>query len=647
MPTASWHRRGFRDRMPSWQLPAEAGTIMRALRLLFVAPLVACFVGCGGGGSHTPPQNPTFTSTPITTAAQGTAYTYTLAATDPSGGMVSFSLVTAPMGATLSGSTISWTPAAAESRVSNTFTAEATTSSGGSATQSWMVTPAGTVTVNWVDTNWTSVGPIANPYSTGTPAALAPQPDGSLTLLPSTLVSPGVYNIADVPGGDYWLIEISVQGIPPIGFWTGNSTFDLGRDTIGVPTGVLGGTQTITFDFNLSGLDPLASPGPVGFLPDSSPIPDIYLTPEAEATTLTASQAITSGFDWTTVNTAFLIQYEPVTLGILNNLVAGPEMTLTNLALTNGAPNSIAATLAASSQSSIELSIPGSQWASLFENVAPAATTPVSSWLSLAVEPYVTGVNTYVDFIQPNFSLVQPSPDGLPQEFVNCPGQPFFVTQFGDPAMVTDQDFGSLQYGDPFPSEWTRIVNFCQSVSFPFSVGGNTFPFALNFGESVAPSGSALGPIAGPVVNPTINGSSLFTTTNVTTTVETLSWSVPSLGTPPYGYTVFVYQLIPIQSGFGLAEAASLGTSQTSVTLPPLLPGNTYLFFIITEVDGIANMQTSPYRSQLPTGFATVMSNQITISSGAALPKLRGNREAWQRILSGRGRVRPLTGKLD
>jgi hypothetical protein len=619
---------------------------MRALRLLFLAPLITCFVGCGGGGSRTPPQNPTFTSIPVTAAAQGTAYSYTLAASDPSGGTVSFSLLAAPMGATLSGSTINWTPAAAESRVSNSFTAEATTSSGGSATQSWMVTPVGTVTVNWVDTNWTSGGPIANPNSTGNLAALAPQPDGSLTLLPGTLVSPGVYNIVNVPGGDYWLIEDNVQGLPPVGFWTGNSTFDLGRDTVGAPSGQLDETLTTTFDFNLSGLDPIESATSVGFLPDSSPIPDIYLTPLPGDTMLIGSQSITSGFDWTTVNTAFLIQYEPVSLGVLNNVVAGPELTLTNLALTNGATNPITATLAASPQSSIELNILGSQWAPLFDNVAPAATTPLSSWLSLAVEPYVTGVNTYVDFLQPNFALVQPNPiDGFPPEFANCPSQPFFVPQFGDPAMVTDQNFGSLQYGDPFPSEWTRAVNFCQSVTFPFAVGGNSFPFVLNNGESIAPSSSPLVPIAAPVVNPTINGSSLFTTTNVSTTVEVLSWSVPTSGTAPYGYTVFVYQVIPIQNGFGLQETASLGTSQTSATLPPLLPGNTYVFFIVTEVDGIANMQTSPYRSQLPTGFATVMSNQITISSGAQLPELRGNREAWRRFLSARGKAREFTAK--
>ena len=54
------------------------------------------------------------------------------------------------------------------------------------------------------------------------------------------------------------------------------------------------------------------------------------------------------------------------------------------------------------------------------------------------------------------------------------------------------------------------------------------------------------------------------------------------------------------------------------MTLPPLTAGNTYFFLIVTQGDGVANMQTSPYRSQLPTGSATVMSGPITVNSAAA-----------------------------
>ena len=590
-------------------------------------------------------QNPVFTSTPVTAASQDTSYNYGLAATDPSGGTVTFSLISAPAGATLTGNTINWAPTAAESRISNSFTAKATSSSGGSATQSWTVTPTGTVTVNWVNTDWTPSGAVQIPGPPiFVPSALVPQPDGSLELLSGTAASPGVYNIGQVPGGYYWLIQGTGPGspLPPTGFWTNSSTFDLGRDSVGAQTGLLSAPEDTTFDFNLSGLDPSSTPGIVAFITDNPPFAPISFTPQPGVTTLSASAIVSSMFDWANVNTAFLVQYEPVSLSSLNNLVLGPELTLSNLALTSGTTNTISGTLAPSPQASVDLSIPGSKWASLFQNVAPGTVTPTGSWLSIAPEPYVIGVNAKPQLFAPPFGshvyMVQPdSPSGLTYPGSACPSQPFFLPVAVDPPILADQNFGTLQYGDPFPSDWMRVLAFCQSVTTPFQVGSLTFPIALNYGMTVSPSSPSLAPLAGPVVDPTIDGSNLFTTTSVNSTVAKLNWSAPA-GTSPYGYTVYVYQVIPRPSGFELLVAGNYSTAQTSMTLPPLTAGNTYLFVIITEVDGIANMQASPYRSQLPTGFATVMSAQVTISAGTAGPQLRGDPKELKRFLHPEGK---------
>ena len=618
---------------------------MRALSLLLVALLLIYLAACGGS-SYSAPQNPVFTSTPVTTASQGASYIYTLAATDPSGGTVTFSLTTAPAGAALSGATITWGPTAAESRVSNSFVAKATTSSGGSATQSWTVTPTGTVTVNWVDTDWTPTGPVEIPGPpTFIPSALVPQPDGSLQLLSGTLASPGVYNIGQVPGGYYWLIQGTPPGftLPPTGFWTNSSTFDLGRDRIGAPTGLLSSSEDTTFDFTLSGLDPLLTPGVVGFLTDNLALPPIFLTPQPGVTTLTTSADVNSKFDWKSANTAFLVQYEPVSLGSFNNLVLGPELTLSNLALTSGTTNPINGALTASPQVVIDAFIPGSEWAALFQNVSPGTATPLGSWLSIAPEPYVIGVNAKPQLFGPPFGsnlyLVQPdSPSGFPFLLNPCPNWPFFLSDAAEPAVLTDLNFGTLQYGDPFPSNWTRQLAFCQSVTVPFQVGSLNFPIALNYGMTVAASNSTtLAPLAQPVVNPTIDGSNLFTTTSENNTVPTLSWTAAS-GTSPYGYTVYVFQVIPMQNGLELLVAGDYSTAQTSMTLPPLTAGNTYIFVIITEVDGVANMQTSPYRSQLPTAFATVLSAQVAINAGASGPQLRGDPKQLKRFLHPEGK---------
>jgi hypothetical protein len=138
------------------------------------------------------------------------------------------------------------------------------------------------------------------------------------------------------------------------------------------------------------------------------------------------------------------------------------------------------------------------------------------------------------------------------------------------------------------------------------------------------------------VLNPTIDGSNLFTTTSENNTVATLSWTAAS-GTSPYGYAVYVFQVIPTQNGLELLVAGNYSTAQTSMTLPPLTAGNTYIFVIITEVDGVANMQTSPYRSQLPTAFATVLSAQVTINAGASGPQLRGDPKELKRFLHPEG----------
>src|SRR5262249_45569318 len=119
-----------------------------ARRWMFLLPLVSLIlllVGCGGSssnsGSHGMGQPPIFTSPPQTAAAQGSAYSYQVAATDPSGGSLTYALTTGPTGASMTGSTVTWTPTAAQSRASNAFTVTATTSEGASGTQSWNVSP--------------------------------------------------------------------------------------------------------------------------------------------------------------------------------------------------------------------------------------------------------------------------------------------------------------------------------------------------------------------------------------------------------------------------------------------------------------------------------------------------------------------------
>jgi hypothetical protein len=615
----------------------------RLLLALAAASFCLLLSSCGSGNSsmHATGPAPVFSSTPVTAAAQGSAYSYQVAATDPAGGTVTFSLTTSPTGAALNSNTVTWTPTASQSRNPNNFTVTATTSEGGTATQSWTVSPTGTVTVTSMVTDWTPSGSVTIPESQPVENALVPNADGSITVLQGTVVSPGVYNISNVPAGYYWL----VLGINTTqlfnAFWTNTSNFDAGSNHAGSPTSITSSPETTTFNFSVSGLNTASAPDYVVFMTDSSVVPALPMQPPSGAQTLNALFATNYGpyniVDWSQVNNAFLLQYDATSLGSLDLLTLGPEFTLSDLSLTNGATNTITETLQSSPQTSLNLSVQGSLWANLLNNAGPSAATPNVSWLSVATQPYVTGgTNAVVNFLNPNLYLAMPAQvPGLQTTsswpIGTCaPGLvPPITTQ---PAITTDQNFGTLQYGDPFPTSWTRNQDFCQSASVMIPVGPplTNFPFTFSDGESVAPSSSPIVPVVSQVQSPMLNGTSLFTEATVDSTTLTLSWSAPATGAP-YAYSIVPWQIIPIQNGVEFASAGTFSTAQTSVTLPPLIPAN-YIFVVTAQVDATANIQTSPYRSTLPTGYADVVSAPITINSSATGPEIHGNADMVKRL---------------
>lgn len=84
----------------------------------FLVGLLAC--GGGGGGSAPKPVL-ALTSTPKTTALEAHPYRYLVTASSPQPASLQFTLVSGPAGATLSGSTLDWTPDAALIGTSQAF----------------------------------------------------------------------------------------------------------------------------------------------------------------------------------------------------------------------------------------------------------------------------------------------------------------------------------------------------------------------------------------------------------------------------------------------------------------------------------------------------------------------------------------------
>lgn len=614
--------------------------------LLVVSLLLAAFLTACGSNNSSQKQSslPIFTSAPVTAAAQGEAYSYTPVAVDPAGGAVTYSLTTAPTGATLSGSAIAWTPTAAQSRTSNSFTVTAT-ASGGMATQSWTVNPTGIVTVNWINTYWEPSGPVQVPIVDSASlqiSAVAPQPDGSLTVLKGATTGPGVISIAGVPAGNYWLAVGGANVLPASSsaYWISGSTFDLGRSIAGFPVATLSADTTTQFDLTLSGLDSVAAPTSIQLNLENQIFGPLLSDPP-NTSTLSTSIGYVSPFDWSKTTTGFILQYEPVTLGALANVsVLGASATLSGLSLINGGTNPITQTLQHSSPTSLNVSVQGSQWATALSGAAPATASANYAGFSLIAEPFVIGANAPGASISgPNLNLAVDyyEPLGIASllNFSSCDATGFQLNTASaqQPGILTDQTLGTLDYNDPFSSTWTRAESFCEEAIIPVPVpdSTSTVNFALVTGESVAPSSTPLAPMVGPVQNPMINGGSLLTTATLSTSTPSLSWTAPASGVP-YGYGVSAYVLSNPDGAPNYLNAGVFYTSQTSVTLPPLSSGNTYVFAITALVDGTANIQTAPNRSSLPTAFANVVSAPITISSGAADVVIHGDASVVKRL---------------
>ena len=468
-------------------------------------------------------------------------------------------------------------------------------------------------------------------------SALVTNPDGSITVQKGSATStPGVFIIPNVPAGSYWLQTGSGN------FWTSTSTFDAGTDIAGPQEPTLASPQNTSASFNMSGLDAVGQVTVVNVVFPVAGYPTLGFGEAPPSTTLSfPSVPLNPNVDWSKMDSAFFLQYVPQSLGLLNNLVIGPSVNA-SLALTDGTVNTITEQLQPSPQAFVDLSVPGaSQWAPLFTaNAAPVTPTPYSSALSISAQAYISG--------RLASGTGSPSNVGIP----SVPSLKLAATTFGDesgttgcavqefnpnpqPAILIDVTFGDLLYGDPFPSTWTRVLSLCQmfTAALPVPNSSATANFALVDSASVAPAENvSLGPVVSIVRNPTINGASFFTAATLNTAEVPLGWAAPS-GAAPYGYSVRRY-VLDMATGVPTYNITGgvFSVEQTSITLPPLAAGNTYVFAITAEADGTANIQTAPFRSSLPTGTATVVSAPITTSSGALTPAIHGDRRVITRL---------------
>jgi hypothetical protein len=481
-----------------------------------------------------------------------------------------------------------------------------------------------TVALSAINTYWTADGPIqmpANFANNPTLAAFVPQPDGSFRSLQSYGGANGLATIPNVPSGYYWL------PYGPYRFWTSSSNVDLGIDLTG-PHALVPNTPVNTdFMVTATGLDPLPQSSPLDFIVTSGDIgiPIFYTSSDDPPnTTAWTAQGETNPNIVLSGLSGFMVQYEPESIGSFSAWKTGPGLALTVPNATNGSVT-IDGQLSSGAPTSLEINIQGSAWAPLFNRVAPVAVEPTSSFLNIAVQPFVNnhiatwglGIDLFWANLNPPNGIVLPNCNPTWMGGYSTLSQQLFETSG---PILTDEDLGTIEYGDPWPEQWPRVFSFCQQGSFQTPIPNSTATqsFSLVNGLYSPLPDAPVTPLISAVQNPTINGVDLFTATTFTGNAATLSWSAPAIGTPTgYKVDVAMLQTFPEGSPY-FADLHSYYTTTTSVTLPEDVMGSN-IFMITAFVDGAANVETSPLRSGLPGGWANVVSAVMTFT-GSGTP---------------------------
>jgi hypothetical protein len=582
----------------------------------FFALLLLLFsIGCGGSGSSSAskPQNastPAFSSAAPTAASEGKTYSYAIQV----GTGVTLALTTAPAGAVLSGNTLTWTPTRAQSRTANNFTVTATTAAGTSSqSQSWTVTPAGTIYGSCIDTFWVSTGSYTLPYdlspsntieTTFSAAALVPQADGSIVTIPGTGFSNGTFTVPNVPAGYYWLqvigYDMNVAQLVLGNFWTSSSTFDWGSDGVGrQPTrsSFLG-----TLNWDLTNLTPwsandtvaLCSPNEGGGCGGAAGLPIAN-----GGTTLVLSEQMPGPMDQFPGDLAYVTQETTSTVSnaIVGNVLSTAALPSTFRLVNPGdIANATAAMVPVSSSQSMEM------------NVNFPAYTQAESSASPSFTP-----NSFLGYVE----LLPFVTDRSFQSLVGGPELIWFESNSSKPFSVSVQDYGPGNFGTQFPSTWPAVYSFEEGGIAPVGASGHIYTSIGHQGTTMPTAAQPDKPVMTAIQNPTVNGTSFYSPASNYSGPLTLSWNTPS-GLTPIGYEVELYTIDPTR-GTAVAHIYFYST-QTSITFPSQsLPSGTYVFKVEAVADSLANFESAPFHYGLTRAWADAVSAPITYTGAVSI----------------------------
>jgi acyl-CoA thioesterase FadM len=200
---------------------------------------------------------------------------------------------------------------------------------------------------------------------------------------------------------------------------------------------------------------------------------------------------------------------------------------------------------------------------------------------------------------------------------------------FPDLALVNNWQPGqgdlslNLEYGNPYPREWPRIITAQATVRMQFAAdladGGVATPTRFSASAStqtvlVDGTRPTIAPRVGPAQDLRINGQPTTGTGKLTGVGLTpvVSWRPPALGIAT-NYGVRVYELVATSTGgTSRVSVAGFRTSQTQLRLPPgvLVAGKTYFLLFTTNFEPGYEPST-PYKYGPEADYVTMFTGKF------------------------------------
>ena len=575
--------------------------------LLLAGTLVSCGGGSGNGNTGGHGDSVSFISTPPVNASEGQSYSYSASAQNLGGSAIGYQLTSAPAGAVLSGNTVSWTPTASQSRVSNSFVLLATAGNS-TARQSWSITPSGTVRGTDIVTYRAALETVQLPedMTQFPPRAFIPDGNGGFTTLQGTGTgsADGTFSIAGVPGGSYWL-----QFDPQTFVWTSSGSVDVGYDRNGRADTVWPSAPTY-LDLDLTGLSPW----------QSGDRQQVYV----------ANTDTWQDYDWSATGlrsgVTTLDEQLPWVAPLLDSS-RGDRVYLTQLVSTPSAPSlpvqvvqRSLGPLSVTQVDGAEMEIEGDlQVPTTSGSLRPVISGSVFAGLESAMNPSAIPDSSYF--------YLDAHPSGTAQGWVAS--TPDLVALDGTSNPIrSDLDLGAISFGNPFPAGWGLFFDYAHYVwvdyKAPGAVNSTGTNAIIEVQDAIVPTAAQpISPAVSPVGTPLVEGVGFFSDQTVPTANPTIAWTAPALGSAT-GYQIDIYTLYAsgVESTFDLV--GTVLTTTTSVQIPPdlLQDGASYFFCISAVAEPGQSFATAPFRHSFPRGAAQSLSGVITVNTS-------GNSSLW------------------